>query len=268
MISSIDFAELYRRHLLHSQRAPRPASVWDARAKELSRKARHSSYAQDFISHMDLDGVSTLLDVGCGPGTICLPLAHRLQHVYGLDYSAGMLDCLMEIAADQKLTNVTALHLSWDSDWSGVPVCDIAVASRSSMVNDLALAIEKLNKHARKRVYMTHIVGGHFIDAQIASLLGRIHEPVPDYIYAVNILYAMGIHPTLSYIETPSRLAGAKDFTGFAEKVAGSVGELSPPELATLHAWYNDNPERAQSGVAPMQWALLSWKPKMTRVPA
>ncbi|TKR56295.1 class I SAM-dependent methyltransferase [Allopusillimonas ginsengisoli] len=262
MISSIDFADLYRRHLLRSQRSPRPASAWDARAKELSQKTRQSRYAQDFISHMNLDGASTLLDVGCGPGTICLPLAHRLEHVYGLDYSQGMLDCLAENATSQNLTNVTALHLSWDSDWSNVPVCDIAVASRSSMVNDLALAIEKLNKHARTHVYMTHIVGGHFNDPQIAALLGRTHEAAPDYIYAVNILYAMGIHPTLNYIATPSRLAGAEDFASFAEKVAASVGTLDPSDLSLLRVWYNDNPERAQVGIAPMQWALLSWVPK------
>lgn len=211
---------------------------------------------------MNLESASTLLDVGCGPGTICLPLAHRLQHVYGLDYSQRMLDCLAENAADQKLTNVTTLHLSWDSDWSDVPVCDIAVASRSSMVNDLAVAIKKLNQHARERVYMTHIVGGQFTDTKIAALLGRTQEAAPDYIYAVNILYAMGIHPTLNYIETPGRLAGTKDFTSFAEKITETVGALESSELAILHAWYNENPERAQGGIALMQWALLSWKPR------
>lgn len=261
MISSIDFADLYRRQLRRSQRMPRPASAWDARAKALNHKTRRSNYAQDFIAHMNLEDADTLLDVGCGPGTICLPLAHRLTHVYGLDYSRRMLDYLAKNAAAQNLANVTALHLSWDSDWSDVPVCDIAVASRSSLVSDLAMAIEKLNAHASKRVYMTHIVGGHFIDMQVAALLGRAHEPAPDYIYAVNILHAMGIHPTLDYIETRSRLAGARDFASFAEKVTEAIGVLKSSELAILRAWYNDHPERAQAGVAPMRWALLSWKP-------
>ncbi|MGP1613824.1 MAG: class I SAM-dependent methyltransferase, partial [Pollutimonas bauzanensis] len=131
-IAKIDFAELYRQHMRRGNRAPKPASAWDARAKDMSRKVLHSNYVDDFIKRMDLRGASTLLDVGCGPGTVCLPLAAGMQRVYGLDYSKKMLDCLMANAKARHLDNVVPLRCAWEDDWSQVPVCDIAIASRST----------------------------------------------------------------------------------------------------------------------------------------
>lgn len=72
---------------------------------------------------------------------------------------------------------------------------DIVVASRSGMVTDLQDALAKLNAHARQRVYMTQLVGGDFIDAELIALLGRQRTSVPDYIYVANLLHAQGIHP-------------------------------------------------------------------------
>lgn len=48
---------------------------------------------------MDLSGVTTLLDAGCGTGTIAPALADRMARVYGLDDSRGMLAALMNNAA-------------------------------------------------------------------------------------------------------------------------------------------------------------------------
>ncbi|MFJ2773048.1 class I SAM-dependent methyltransferase [Streptomyces sp. NPDC087300] len=38
-----------------------------------------------------LDGHGRLLDVGCGPGTVALPLAHSFDEIVGVDPDAGML---------------------------------------------------------------------------------------------------------------------------------------------------------------------------------
>lgn len=260
-LSEIDFAQLYREQMQRSGRSRKPASAWDARAQKMRGQLAPSKYATDFIARMDLDGADTLLDVGCGPGTIGLPLASQLRHVYGLDYSQTMLDVLMENAAAEGLNNVTPVLRAWEQDWSDLPRCDIVVASRSTAVEDMAVAIDKLNAHARKRVYLTSLAGGQFVDAELAALLGRQQEPFPDYIYIINILYSLGIHPRLDYILLPSRLAGTKSFTEFAEKVAWSFGELQPDQLERLQQWYEADPERAQRGGAPMRWALIDWEP-------
>lgn len=260
-LDDIDFAALYRRHLSRSQRRRKAPADWDRRAHKMGSKPPGGHYADTFVARMDLAGSRSLLDVGCGPGTIALLLAPRMHSVVGLDYSSAMLEQLMINARRLGLTNVTPLQRAWEDDWSDVPVCDIAVASRSGMVPDLAEALAKLNAHARQRVYMTQLVGGHFIDPELVVALGREPRSFPDHLYTLGLLHAQGIHAELSYIEVPSRLAGASDFDEFARRVAWSLGELSDDEHARLQRWYSADPERAARGGAPMRWALVSWTP-------
>lgn len=259
-IDDIDFGNLYREHLRAASRQPKPAADWDARAAGMRRRWRESSYAENFIARMDLAGASTLLDVGCGPGTICLPVATRLERVYGLDYSRAMLEALRENAAERGLTNVEAVHCAWEDDWSDVPVCDIVVASRSTSVQDLSGALAKLDAKARRRVYLTHRVGGRLLDAGAIEALGRELLPPPDYIYVLNILHRMGIHPRLDYLESENRMAAAADFEEFARRLTWSVGELSDEELARLRVWYERSPPATGSGAAPVRWAFISWE--------
>ena len=259
LIHEIDFAEMYREHMRGSDRPHKPASAWDERAKALSSKVMQSDYTRAFLARMDLAGANTLLDVGCGPGTIGVPLATKLQAVYGLDYSAVMLECMQENAQKAGVDNVHSLLLSWTDDWAEVPVCDIVVASRSSIVPDMAEALCKMTSHARLRCYMTHLVGGHFGDASIAQLLGRQQRAFPDYIYIVNLLYGMGLHPRLDYMEFPGRLAGTANVEVFIEKVSWSFGDLSEEDNYKLRAWYEADAQRAQQGGEPMRWAMISW---------
>ncbi|VFS50104.1 23S rRNA (uracil-5-)-methyltransferase RumA [Budvicia aquatica] len=65
----------------------KPASSWDAKAEKMAESCANpeDEYLKKFLSMMDLTGAETLLDIGCGPGTICLQVADRLKHVYGLD---------------------------------------------------------------------------------------------------------------------------------------------------------------------------------------
>ncbi|MCY1279418.1 Methyltransferase domain protein [compost metagenome] len=259
-LDDIDFAERYRQHMRCAAHQPKPAGAWDRRAREMSRKSLGGPYSEAFIERMDLTGARSLLDVGCGPGAICLPLAGRLEWVHGLDYSPAMLECLESNARELGLDNVQPILRAWEDDWSDVPVCDILVASRSALVADLDAILERINRHARLRVYMTQLVGGRFIDSEIASVLGRELPPAfPDYIYTINLLYRRGIHPRLDYIQTPSRLAGCERFEEFAEKIAWSFGSLSDDERVALQAWFRADPERARRGGAPMRWAFVSW---------
>lgn len=205
IIDDVDFAAMYRRHVKQSGRPATAASDWDARAEKLSGKVMDSTrgYTHEFVRRMDLAGARSLLDIGCGPGTIALAVAGQLDRVVGLDYSPVMLECMRDNAARMGLENVqTCLH-AWDDDWTDVPECDIVVASRSSMVPDMAQALAKMTGHARQRCYMTHRVGNHSAGASDARVSERQHLAFPDYIYIVNILYGMGLNPRLDYIDLP-----------------------------------------------------------------
>lgn len=258
-IFDIDFGQLYREHMAAAGRREKPPEEWDARASSMKAHVDDSGYVSEFIRRMDLSGCATLLDVGCGTGAIGLALADRMTRVVGLDYSQGMLDAMLDNAAQRGLANVEAIRCAWEDDWSDVPACDIVVASRSTMVMDMADALAKLDAKAKRRVYLTSMVGGRFIEAEVAELLGRSRPPLPDYIYILNILYRMGRHPRLDYIENDKRLAGAENLDEFLRKAAFSVGELSGDERACLADWYAAHPERARQGGEPSRWAFVSW---------
>ena len=261
MIKSINFGQLYREHLARSGRVFKPASEWDAKAAEMRSKVLDSSYRTEFVSRMQCTADDTVLDVGCGPGTIGLAVAPMVKQVYGLDYSQGMLDAMLENAAQLQVTNLQPILASWEDDWSDVPVCDIAVVSRASIVADMDDALDKLNRHARKKVYMTQLVGGRFVSREIAELLGREDRSFPNHMYIMNMLYQRNIYPTLDYIESASRLAGASSLLELIEKVRWSFGELSRDDEAKISAWYQRDPEYAQQGGEPMRWAFMSWTP-------
>lgn len=216
IISDVDFAAMYRRHVKLSGRAATSPGDWDARAANLSAKVldNDSEYTRQFVSRMDLSGAGSLLDIGCGPGTIALAVADQLDQVVGLDYSPGMLECMRDNARVLGLSNVETCLRSWEDDWSDVPRCDIVVASRSSMVPDMAQALVKMTGHARQRCYMTHRA------SSVIGAGGSVARPArphgfPDYIYIVNILYGMGLNPRLDYIGMPGNDAAGWAFVSW-----------------------------------------------------
>lgn len=259
-INAINFGQLYRDHVAAAGGREKPAAAWDARAANMSNSVSESPYTQAFIHRMDLQGCESLLDVGCGAGAIGLALAPRLKKVVGVDYSRGMLDLFAANARAVGFNNTQAMQCAWEDDWQDVPVCDVVVASRSTAVMDMADALQKLDSKAAKRVYLTNLVGGSFIDRGLLDVLGRPTYSMPDYIYILNILYQMGRHPRLDYIEAQGRLAGTQNVEEFLAKVTQALGKLSESEQQRLTTWYYAEPQRAARGGAGFTWAFISWE--------
>ncbi len=259
-IFDIDFGRLYREHMMASGRQVKAPEDWDGRAERMKAVATGSRYVRDFTARMDLSGCNSLLDVGCGTGAIGLAVADQLDQVIGLDYSAGMLGAMRELAAERGIDHVLAMQKSWDDDWSEVPVCDIAVASRSTAVLDLEAALQKLDAHAARRACLTSKVGGYFIDPAIAAVIGRKLDPVPDYIYAVNILYQMGRQPRVDFLDNDHRPTDCETAGEFVRRVGFSLGQLNDAERAQLAAWFDQNPERARASSQPFRWAFIAWE--------
>lgn len=257
--SSIDFGQLYRDQMAQAGGKEKPASAWDARAAEMQKRPSDSDYTQTFIGLTDTSGCNTLLDMGCGTGAIGLALAPQMQQVIGMDYSAGMLQAFETNAREQGLTNTRTLQRAWEDSWEDTPQCDLVIASRSTTVMDMADALGKLDRTANKRVCLTNLVGGSFIDRGLIEALGREVRSIPDYIYILNILYQMGRHPRLDYIKARGRLAGTANVDEFITRTESSLGALSTAEKQRAEAWYHADPERAERGGEGFRWAFVSW---------
>jgi SAM-dependent methyltransferase len=63
--------------------------------------------ADAFARSLALDGRGRLLDAGCGPGTVTLPLAPLFEAVVGLDPDPEMLACASRAAARRGIGNAT-----------------------------------------------------------------------------------------------------------------------------------------------------------------
>ncbi|MHB1537174.1 MAG: class I SAM-dependent methyltransferase [Solirubrobacteraceae bacterium] len=61
--------------------------------------------ADAFKKALGLDGKGRLLDVGCGPGTVTLPLAGLFREVVGLDADGGMIHEARRLASERGVLN-------------------------------------------------------------------------------------------------------------------------------------------------------------------
>jgi SAM-dependent methyltransferase len=257
-LDDVDFAERYRAAWARSGRPERAPEYWDARAAKMRAGVFASEYLRRLVARLNLDGCRTLLDVGCGPGTVALSVAPRLSHVYGLDYSPEMLRAFGEEAAARGIAHATAILRSWDDDWSDLPVCDVVVASRAAAVPDFEAAARKLAARARRRVYLTYPAHGRFIGDEVALHLGRPFGRLPDYLFVVGILHHLGIHPALEFLTDRNRFEGVTDGEEFVARVRAFVGELSAAEADAARGYYEAHGDRLAA--EPMRWALFSWE--------
>jgi len=73
---------------------------------EIGRPPYSEYLADTMASELSLDGTGQMLDVGCGPGVLVLPLARLFDHVTGLDPERGMLQAAQRRCQQAGVTNV------------------------------------------------------------------------------------------------------------------------------------------------------------------
>jgi SAM-dependent methyltransferase len=260
MIDSIDFANMYKQHKIASTFKGKKASDWDEKAESMSKRVIDSPYTAEFISKMNIEGCESLLDVGCGPGTIALALAPKMKKVRGLDFSTGMLECFLKNAADREISCAKSIHRSWEDDWSDIEPCDIVVASRSIEVKDLKDGLTKLNYKAKKAVYVTYKAGGSFVDEDILGYIGKDIVTRPDYMYVLLILREMGIYAKLDFIDTPGGSVSYESKDLFLSSLGWSVGGLDDEQKAKADEFYDKYISTGIFKPKGFKWAFIYWE--------
>jgi SAM-dependent methyltransferase len=243
------------------------SSDWDKRAAGFAKRNLDSPFVAQFMSHLQTEPDWTVLDVGCGPGTLAIPLAKQVRQVTALDYSAAMLAELNKQAKGAGRNNITTIQASWTDDWQalGIPSHEVAIASRSLSVDDLKGALCKLNAWASKAVYVVDRVGAGPFDPDLFSAIGRDFEPGPDYIFTLNILYTLGIHAQVDFISLDStRTYGSREEA--LQSYRWMVDDLTALEEERLENYVDARLSQAADGSwqlarqTPPRWALLWWK--------
>jgi SAM-dependent methyltransferase len=207
---------------------------WDKRAPAFARNSSKSDYSVKFLRMLEVKPHWTLLDVGCAAGTLAIPLAERVKQITAMDISGKMLALLRERCAKLNISSIQTVQGAWEDDWNalGIGEHDVALASRSLITEDFESALAKLNKAARKRVYVSTIVGDGPHDRRIYRALGRKLNPGPDYIYLCNLLYRMGIRANVNFITYQER--NSYDSPEDAFTILSSKMEITAPEEADI----------------------------------
>ncbi|MFC1743727.1 methyltransferase domain-containing protein [Candidatus Riflebacteria bacterium] len=263
--SDIDFNRLFQDEKEDSTFPRKTEGDWDAVAEKFNKGwVEPGHYVNNFIARMDLSACESLLDVGCGSGALAIPLAQKLKTVYCLDFSYKMLELLKQNAKAKKIDNLKTFKKEWKDSWEEIPEVDIVIASRSTGPGciDMAKAMQKLNQMAKKRVYLTYLVGGFFVDKTILDYIGRKQKAHPDYIYVVNILYQMGINARVDFIEPdPKNRRKSETLEGFLSLLRWKLRNFTVSEEKKATDYYNEfinqDLSRAPAG---FHWAFISWE--------
>ncbi len=262
-IFDIDFTTLYKNHFNLSSRKDKTPKDWKDKAKKMQNSCfdLEDDYTKQFIQAMKFDKTDTILDVGCGGGALALALAPYVKAVYALDFCQDMLDIVTKRAKDLKIKNIFPILRAWEEDWQDIPVCDICISSRSSMVSDLNKALDKLNKHAKKAVYMSMIVEKDFISPKILQAIKCDSVGFPNYIYALNLLYQKNYFASVNFIESKGSFVNSQVISteDFIESVSWSIGKLSEQEIEYLKDFHMQNPQITSAYEPLKKWALLHW---------
>ncbi|WP_200415090.1 methyltransferase domain-containing protein [Arcobacter sp. FWKO B] len=178
-----------------------PNSYWDKLASRYPRYTDESiqsdarfifGVAEDF--GVDFEG-KNILDIGCGTGTLAIPLASRASKITALDLSKPMLDIFEYDKETLNLEDkIDIFHTSWD-DFIIKDKYDISLASMTPAVSSQ----EQISKFINSTLTYGIFVGwGDFKNNDIIDELLKKHNTLKnktfgqtqrftDYLKAVNI---------------------------------------------------------------------------------
>lgn len=258
-LEPLDFAQMYKEHKQKTIFKGKSSDDWDKKSKQMAPSMQNSSYVDEFLSRMDIQGDEVVLDIGCGPGTLAIPLAKRVKHLIAIDFSQNMLKELESFAAKEGVTNITCHHIGWDDDWSKLPQVDITVASRSVEVHDIEKALKKMNAQTKKACYVTYKAGGSFVDMEILTYIKKSIIPKPDFWYIPILLYKDGYLPQIDYITTQKGSIKSSDAEEFVNSLIWSLGGLDTAQQERAREYFRLFIEKEQLHPKPFTWAFIGW---------
>ncbi|MCH4184496.1 MAG: methyltransferase domain-containing protein [Eggerthellaceae bacterium] len=285
-LQTTDWNEEWK-HLQRIRRHADDSQFWNKRSKHFS-SIDHSIYARNFLSLIDIEPDDTVFDMGCGTGSLAVPLALKGHKVVAADFSQGMLDEMDRRAKICHAKGITPLLMSWEDDWKSFGLepesIDVCFASRSISTTDLKDSLHRLHTLARKRVCITLPTGASpRQDDTILRHCGIHNVCGKDYQYAFNILVNSGIDPSISYIKSERKDTfdtldeACEDFNRMIDDVSTSCKDIPVDEAKEkLRTWLSQElvpnehegrddgkgyPEKHYRLRTPrmITWAFLSW---------
>ena len=176
------------------------AKDWNKAAPNFGKSAKKDDYHTKLIEKIDLGKDDTVLDLGCGEGSITIPIAKKVKSVTGVDSAYKMLEILNEKAQKENISNIKTI----EEDLTNITIDnvgkhDIVIASRSlNGVLNIKETIANINEIANKYVYITLFGPNNWkIEKEFYHYINKEYFEFPSHRYFFNILVDMGIYPNV-----------------------------------------------------------------------
>ena len=275
--NSIDWNEMWQEESGHTNCDQKTQKdTWNKRADSFSKRiirvvdGKEGLDKDDYISKMlariEVKPEWSVFDIGCGPGTLTIPLAKKAKSVTALDISSEMLKFLKINADKSGLNNINYLVSSWQDALAGDKIGehDVVVASRSLMSGDMKSAIYKINSITRQAAYITFPVIHLPLDFEVYKAIGREDKKHAPYIYIYNMLYQMGIMANVEILYSKVKV----QFPSIEETIKDlqwRTAPFTPSEIIKLKEFLKKKfAEQKNSQVFTHEgysiWALIWWR--------
>ncbi len=241
---------------------------WDEAAPGFYKRTRKDDYQDALFDKLILDENDTVLDVGCGEGSITIPIAKKVKKVIGIDSSPKMLEFLEKRANENNITNIkTILKPIEDITYDEIGDVDVIVCSRSlNGIIPIDKTLSELNKIANKYVFIT-IFGpeNKKIEKDFEKELGIKTEDFPDYNYFFNIMFNQGIYANIerfdlnNYREYNS-IEEAMDNGKFRTDLYSDKEKELLKEYLKRILTYNEESRKYYNVKDKADWILIWWK--------
>jgi len=214
------------------------ADYWDTAAKEYNQGLDdpYHERLENLVEHLGKNRMltqgMTVLDVGCGTGSLAFLLAGRGAQVTAIDFAGNMLEQAEANCPDGFKNRV---HLE-QADWKAVDLkdrgwlkkFDLVLAHMTPAVNTPALFL-KLMAASRQSCCTGNWAGKRENNIRLAlwqKIMGKpLHDHPAGILIRFNLLYAMGYFPDIYFTEifwqkTMSVKASVNYFTRFFKGIS------------------------------------------------
>ncbi|MBF6599552.1 MAG: class I SAM-dependent methyltransferase [Dehalococcoidia bacterium] len=161
----------------------------------------HDPFLPRLLAHVD--GTSSVLDVGAGPGRHTLAIAPHVSRVTAVEPSAAMLGLLREDLKEQGIDNVRTVDAAWmDAE---VEPADVVICSHVLYpIGDVVPFVRKLEAHARERVFVYLRADPMPTDFGLWSeFYGEPLQAQPTHADLFNVLAQIGVMADVEVVCAP-----------------------------------------------------------------
>jgi SAM-dependent methyltransferase len=263
--NDIDWEELWTRKM--DKKGDR-GKDWSKAAVKYSERASKDNYTEQLISKMILDKKDTVLDLGCGEGSVTIPLSKEVANVTAIDATEKMLEILNEKIKEENINNIKTIQDDInDVNFEKYGNFDVVVASR--VVNGIKSPREvfsNLNEIANKYVFITLFGPNNWrLEKDFYEYIGKEYTGAPSYTILINLLAEMGIYANVVNLD----VGPVRTYHNIDEALDNgkwNLAKFTEEEQAKLPDFLNEILKRDEktglltNPIDKPDWILFWWK--------